>query len=119
MLLIRSAHLNLRLERALFDDPLEVVALQLPLELGHLHDEVVHLTGLGIDVEDLVPVEVRYVLDDVMYHRGFQEHTVNIPIIEQNAHSVDLVTEHIPARVPRFPDKGSRELHVGREVYSF
>ena len=109
---------GLSLHAAMLDDAPQELALGLTLLLGDLHHQVVDKARLGVNLQNQVAVEVGDVLDDIMNDGGLQQNAVDVAVVNQDAHGVQLVAEHIAAGMAPLSDEGGGYLHVGGKIDS-
>ena len=85
---------------------------------GDFEDELVDLGALVVDRQEEVVVEVGDVLNEVVDDGGLEEDGVDVAVVEEDRHGVDLVAEHVAPALAGLADEGSRELHVGGNVHA-
>ena len=83
---------------------------------GHFHDELVDGGPIGIEAGDFLPRHAWHpggIFEQVVNHRGLEQHRICHLVIEQNSQRADLVPEDVAALEASDADQGGGLDDVG------
>ena len=83
----------------MFDNTAQIIGLLLPFLFGYFHNKIVHLTRFGIDFQNKVRVKTGHVFEQIVNNRRFEQNAVYVAVVDQNAHRIDLMAEHVAAGI--------------------